>query len=62
MEHSQLIALGESDTSFNLISQFLKSVVSYPVKSKLTKEIEAVPTDKEVVVVDKCEVIDDVEE
>ena len=46
VEHSQLIALGESDTSSNLVSQFLNSVVSSPVKSKLTKEIEAVPTYK----------------
>ena len=51
-EHEQLVALGESDTLSNLVSQFLKSVVTSSGKAKPINEcLEMETANKEVLVV-----------
>ena len=60
VEQLQVIALGETDTSTNLVSQFLKSVVASPVKAISTKEVEVLTPNKEVLVVNEILEIDDI--
>ena len=60
VEQLQVIALVETDTSTNLVSQFLKSVVASPVKAISTKEVEVLTPNKEVLVVNEVVAIDDI--
>ena len=52
--------MGETDTSTNLVSQFLKSVVASPVKVIPTKEVETLTPNIEMLGVNEFLAIDDI--